>query len=89
MRVGEGRRRVFSFLAGSWWADPPSSGSHAFWIRELFYLGLIREEGTVGWHSGHGGDVLSHVPPYLILSAPTLHAAVVLLGRWQGVGRNS
>lgn len=57
--------------------------------RELFYLGVIREERTVGWHSRDVGDVLSCVPPYLILSAPTLHAAVALLGGWQGVGRNS
>lgn len=53
--VGEGGRRVLGFLEGSWWADTPSSGIHAFWIRELFYLGLIREEGTVGRHSGDVG----------------------------------
>lgn len=84
MSVGEGRRRALGFLTSSWWAEPPSSGTPAFWVGELFSLGLIREEGTVSWHSG---DVLSYVPPYLILSAPTLHAAVVLLGRWRGVGR--
>lgn len=63
--------------------------SMLFWTRELFYLGLIREERTVAWHSGGVGHVLSYVPPYLILPAPTLHAAVVLLGGWQGVGRKS
>lgn len=79
--MGEGRRRVLGFLPGSCWADPPSSRIRAFWTRELFYLGLIREERTAGWHSGDAGDVLSRVPPYLILAAPTLHAAVVC---WEG-----
>lgn len=55
-----------------------SSGICAFWTWELFYLGVISEERMVTWHSGGVGHVLSYVVPYLILPAPTLHAAVAL-----------
>lgn len=80
MRVGEEGMRALGFLVSSWWADRSSSRIGAFWRRELFYLGVIREERTVGWYSVDVGGVSSRIPSYLILSATTLHAAVVLLG---------
>lgn len=47
---------------------------------KFFYLRVIREERTMGWCSVDVGGVSSRMPSYLILSATTLHAAVVLLG---------
>lgn len=78
--MGEERTRALGFLVSSWWTDRSSSRIGAFWRRELFYLGVIREERTVGWYSVDVGGVLSCILSYLILSATTLHAAVVLLG---------
>lgn len=72
--------RVLSFLVSSWGADGSASRIGAFWRRELFYLGVIREERTAAWYLVDVGGVMSRIPSYLILSAAALHAAVVLLG---------
>lgn len=82
MCVGEGRMRAPSFRPRSWWAGvhPPESNC-CFWRRELSCLEVIREERTVGWCLVDVGGVLSWTASYLILSAATLHDAVVA-GGW-------
>lgn len=67
MRVGEGRMRALSFLVSSWWAEHSSSRIGALWRRELSYLGVIREERTVGWCSCR---CLGHFISYTFLSNP-------------------
>lgn len=85
-RGEEDATQLSSEAAGGQTLHPPEP--RLFWIRELFYLGLIRQEGTVrlAFRTCWGCSLLC---TSLSISASTLHAAVVLLGRWQGVGRDS